>query len=91
MTNDNLVDSTGNSTQASVVPRSSARPQYKTKSLKFEKKKRISSLKTKAHMLFCECKSLIFNSLTIVQSFDVFFYIVRYASKLESKRNHTLC
>ena len=42
-------------------------------------------------MLFCECKSLIFNSLTIVQSFDVFFYIVRYASKLESKRNHTLC
>ena len=40
MTNDNLVDSTGNSTQASVVPRSSARPQYKTKSLKFEKKKK---------------------------------------------------
>ena len=32
--------STGNSTQASVVPRSSARPQYKTKSLKFEKKKK---------------------------------------------------
>ena len=92
MSNENLLYNTGNSTQASVAPCSSARPQYKIKSLKFgKKKKRISSLKTKAHMLFCECKSLILNLLTIVQSFDLFFYIVTYPSKLESKKNHTLC